>query len=405
MSRPGRLLAVIGPGLLVAATGVGAGDLATGAFSGSKLGVAVLWAVAFGAFLKFVLTEGLARWQIATGETLLAGAVRRLGVVVKVVFPLYLLPWSLFVGAALISACGVGMHSLVPVFDDPVVGKRVFGVALSLLGILLVRAGGYRLFEKVMAATIAVMFVTVVTTAVLVAPDLGKSAPDVSASAMPTRAEELAWTIALIGGVGGTLTVLCYGYWLREEGRDRPEDLGTMRLDLGVGYVMTGLFGAAMVVIGSTIPVDSKGADLVIRLADRLAEHLGTPGRWLFLAGAFGAFFSSLLGVWQAVPYVFADYWRLVRREQGDAVDTRARPYRLYLYALGIAPLIGLFVEFKQVQKAYAIFGAFFIPLLAVTLLLMNGRRSWVGDRFRNRWITVLVLLVAIAFFVYYPFR
>lgn len=69
------LLAVIGPGLLVAATGVGAGDLATGAFTGNKLGVAVLWAVALGAFIKFVLNEGLARWQLATGQTVLEGAL------------------------------------------------------------------------------------------------------------------------------------------------------------------------------------------------------------------------------------------------------------------------------------------------------------------------------------------
>ena len=36
------LLRIVGPGVLVAATGVGAGDLATGAFTGSKLGVAIL---------------------------------------------------------------------------------------------------------------------------------------------------------------------------------------------------------------------------------------------------------------------------------------------------------------------------------------------------------------------------
>ena len=79
-------LAIIGPGLLVAATGIGAGDLATAGFAGSSLGAAVLWTVVLGAFLKFVLNEGLARWQLATGETLLEGAVDRLGAPVKVVF-------------------------------------------------------------------------------------------------------------------------------------------------------------------------------------------------------------------------------------------------------------------------------------------------------------------------------
>jgi Mn2+/Fe2+ NRAMP family transporter len=73
------LLVMIGPGLLVAATGVGAGDLATGAFAGTKLGVAVLWAVIVGAGLKFLLNEGLARWQLATGDTLLEGCVAHFG--------------------------------------------------------------------------------------------------------------------------------------------------------------------------------------------------------------------------------------------------------------------------------------------------------------------------------------
>ena len=72
------LWAVLGPGLLVAATGIGAGDLATASFTGSILGTAVLWAAVVGAFLKYVVTEGLARWQLATGDTLLEGLVLRM---------------------------------------------------------------------------------------------------------------------------------------------------------------------------------------------------------------------------------------------------------------------------------------------------------------------------------------
>ena len=68
---------MLGPGLLLAATGVGGGDLATGSFVGGLLGTAVLWAVLVGALLKFVVTEGLARWQLATGDTLIEGAFAR----------------------------------------------------------------------------------------------------------------------------------------------------------------------------------------------------------------------------------------------------------------------------------------------------------------------------------------
>ena len=56
------MISLVGPGLMLAASGVGAGDLAGGAFAGMHLGTAVLWAVVVGAFFKYVITEGLARW-------------------------------------------------------------------------------------------------------------------------------------------------------------------------------------------------------------------------------------------------------------------------------------------------------------------------------------------------------
>ena len=55
--KPASLLQRVGPGLLIAATGVGAGDLATAGFAGARLGVIVLWAIVFGAAMKFVLNE------------------------------------------------------------------------------------------------------------------------------------------------------------------------------------------------------------------------------------------------------------------------------------------------------------------------------------------------------------
>src|SRR6187401_331635 len=106
-SRSGpSFFAIIGPGMIVAATGVGAGDLATGAFTGSKLGLAILWAVVLGAVLKFTVNEGLARWQLATGQTLLEGVARHLGRWAIGLFLAYLLFWTYFVASALMNACG-----------------------------------------------------------------------------------------------------------------------------------------------------------------------------------------------------------------------------------------------------------------------------------------------------------
>ena len=404
------ILSLIGPGLLVAATGVGAGDLATASFTGSQLGTAVLWAVVVGAFLKFVMTEGLARWQLATGETLLEGAVHRLGRGVGWLFLPYLLLWSFLVGSALMSACGVTLHAMIPVFEDASQGKVVFGMLSSVVGLALVLTGGYRLFERVMSVCIGVMFVTVLVTAALVWPSTSEVARGLLLPTIPDLQDGgLTWTVALMGGVGGTVTILCYGYWIREKGRSGTQFLRACRIDLGAGYTMTALFGIAMVIIGSTVEIEGGGANLLVALAERLAGPLGAPGKWVFLIGALGAVFSSLLGCWQAVPYLFADVWALTRQRRSvDALEsatvyTRSLPYRAYQLAIATVPMLGLFFSFREVQKVYAVAGALFIPMLALVLLILNGRRAWVGA-LKNRGLTVAVLLTALIFFAWIGF-
>ena len=405
----GKLLRVIGPGVLVAATGVGAGDLATASLTGASLGLAVLWAVLIGAFLKFVLNEGLTRWQLATGTTLVEGCVARLGRPVLWGFLLYLVVWSFLVAAALMSAVGVTMHAIRPLAgegpDAAKIDKIIYGVLLSLIAVGLVKLGGYRLFERVMGATIVVMFVTVVATAVAMRPPIGEFLSGLMLPTIPPGG--VSWTIALIGGVGGTVTVLCYGYWIREEGRAGIGDLKLCRIDLAVGYAMTAIFGVAMVVIGSSLePIEGGGATLVVKLAGQLENTFGAAGplvKWAFLAGAWGAVFSSMLGVWQSVPYLFADLWQLMRGrgEKDGRVDVTALPYQAYLYAIATVPILGLVAfDFQSMQKVYAVVGALFIPMLAAVLLVLNGRSDWVGERNRNSWWTTATLIGALVFFL-----
>jgi Mn2+/Fe2+ NRAMP family transporter len=224
---------------------------------------------------------------------------------------------------------------------------------------------------------------------------------------IPDQQGGLTWTVALMGGIGGTVTVLCYGYWIREVNRTGKDDLRTCRIDLAVAYAVTALFGIAMVIIGATIEIEGRGAGLLVTLSERLVENLGTAGRWLFLVGALGAVYSSLLGVWQAVPYLFADLWGLLRgqdqRESNGAtrVDTRSPAYRGYLAAMALLPMAGLFRGFGEVQKFYAVVGAWFFPFLALALLLLNGRSAWVGKDYRNRPLTVAVLVVVLLFFAW----
>ena len=57
----------------------------------------------------------------------------------------------------------------------------------------------------------------------------------------------------VLGGVGGTVTLLSYGYWIRETGRSGRDGIRTCRIDLTVAYVLSALFGMGMIIIGSRI--------------------------------------------------------------------------------------------------------------------------------------------------------
>jgi Mn2+/Fe2+ NRAMP family transporter len=286
--------------------------------------------------------------------------------------------------------------------------KIIYGVAHSLVAVLLIRWGGYRLFEKVMGACVAVMFLAVVATAVALGPPWGQVLSGLVMPRLPTGvAGGVSWTVALMGGVGGTVTILCYGYWIREEGRRGIGELATCRIDLASGYVLTALFGLSMVVIGQSLgQLEGGGARLMVEMARKLENTLGAAGplaKWVFLAGAWGAIFTSLLGVWQSVPYLFADLWGMGRGAASSepGVNTQGWAYQAYLYGIALVPIVGLVaVDFATMQKVNAVVGALFIPMLAAVLLLLNGRARWIGAAHKNSPATTAVLVGAVLFFL-----
>ena len=402
-------MAIIAPGILVATTGVGAGDLLTASIAGSKAGLAILWSAVIGSFMKWTLNEGIARWQMATDTTLLEGWVTKLGRWIQWVFIAYFLLWTFFVGGALITACGVAAASIIPL-GDPTTSKNIWGVAHSIAGLAVVWLGGFAIFEKVMQTFIAFKFVAVLVTAFLLVQNWGAVAhglivPSISFETLP-------WMLGVLGGVGGTVTLLSYGYWIREKGRTGEEGARICRIDLAVCYILTAIFGVSMVIIGSRIQLEGSGIRLAGQLAEQLEMVLGPSGRWIFLFGFWGAVFSSLIGVWQSAPYLFADFLSL-RKHKGAASSVevvatlrsidlkKTGAYRGYLIAIALVPMANLFMTVEKIQLAYAVMGAMFMPMLALTLLVLNNRTRWVGARFRNPWWINATLVATVLLFAY----
>jgi Mn2+/Fe2+ NRAMP family transporter len=393
----GGWLRVLGPGLAIAATGVGAGDMVAAAVAGSRFGMQVAWAALLGALLKYVLNEGLARWQLATGKTLLEGWVAHLGRWVSFVFLAYLVLWSFVVAGALISACGLAAHALVPA-----VGVEAWGVLHSLVGAAVVLTVGYAAFERLIKLFIGVMFVTLVGCAALVAPPAQSVARAITDAALP--AGGTVFVMGIIGGVGGSVTLLSYGYWIRERGWEGQRRVRTVRADLAVAYAITGIFGLAVIVLATHLlhadGVEVAGSSGVVRMATMLEGVVGPFGRWTFLVGFWGAVSTSLLGVWQGVPYLFADFVGMLRGGAAARVDVRSAEYRAFVIWLALPPLLLLvFGRPVMLIVAYSVVGALFMPFLAATLLYLNSRRRLVGDALRSGIATNLLLWLCLALF------
>jgi Mn2+/Fe2+ NRAMP family transporter len=398
-----RVANVIGPGLLVAAAGIGAGDIVSSTMAASAYGLTLLWVVVLAAFLKSVLNEGIARWQLATDTTALEGWCRHLPWWVRTYFAIYLVIWTVSVSAALTSATGLGTANL----TGGVVPRPWGAVAHSLAGGTLVLIGGFRGFDKVMKVLIATMFFSIIACAVLTFSDAreavrGVVVPRIAPGAGPT-------VLSVLGGIGGSIAMLAYNYWLREEKMVGPQWLRFVRVDTAIAYLFTGIFGISVMIVANKAfylaGVEITNAQAVTKMAETLGAIMGPLGFYAYAVGFWAAVFASLLGVWQSTPYLFADYYGLLRNYPRATRDkltmVTSTPYRLALLFITIVPLPFAFIDQPLFMiRTFTIVGSLFIPFLAATLLYLNNVHIPLESGVpRNSLLTNAVLTLALIVF------
>ena len=389
---------IVGPGLVAAATGVGAGDLAATLAAGSKYGYTLLWAAVIGCLVKIALAEATGRWHLATGSTIFAGWWS-LGRWTAVFFGIYVVVWGFVYGAAGMSSTALPLHAMFPA-----VSFNVWAVLSGIAGLVIVLFSRYEVFEKITAVLVAVTFVTVVSAAALAVPNV----PDLLAGLVPTFPDGgLLYSLGLIGGVGGTITMAAYGYWITAKGWRDAAWMKVMRLDNSIAYVMTGIFVVSMMIVGAELLYSAnialEGEGSLLTVGGELGDQFGEVMRWSFLIGFWATSFTSIIGVWNGVSLLFADFaasvQARVRGAEPPDADHRASVkspwFRGYVLWLTFPPMLLLFLgEPIQLIVLYGALGAAFMPFLALTLLwLMNSSR--VPAEHRNGWLSNTTLSAA----------
>ncbi len=360
-------LSDIGPGLLLAATGIGVGDMVSSTIAGAEYGLTLVWALVAGVLIKFAITEGAARWQLSTGVTLIEGWRDALPRLIVAAFFIYFVIWSYFVSSALVTA-----SALVPAAIVPGVPLPVWGVVHALAALAMVWMGRYERFLAIIKWFVGLKFGAIIASALLIVLWSGADW-----SATGARSEfSTAYTLSLIGGVGGTVTLLSYAYWMREAGWVGPERLPTARADLLMSFALVFVFCFSMIFLATQVDwtgqILDEGPRLCLLLANRIGQEIGPIGRTVFLVGFWGTAFSSVLGVWHGVAYLFDDLFHLWRREPRTGQQGRA--YRAWAGYLTLASMSALVIQRPVwLVFAYTVVGSLFFPFAIFTLLWLNN--------------------------------
>lgn len=385
--------------------------------AGAEYGMVLLWAAVLGTALKLALAEGVGRWHLASASTLLDGW-RRLGYWATVFFGVYIVIWGFVYGATAMGAVGLPLNAL---FGG--LSVRYWAMIAGVLGLVLVWIQRYEVFEKFITVLVLIKFVSVVSIAVLVAPDLG---PVFDGLIPRLPAGSAVYVLGLIGGVGGTITMAAYGYWMIAKGWKGTGWLSMMRLDNTIGYVMTGIFVVAMLIVGANILFGQQlveGDSGLLVLGDALAQRYGQWARILFLIGFLAVTWTSLLGMWNGVSLLFTDWTRTIRLPHGAKAEIgagtdgdgpttatatgyearaaeRSLPFRAYLLWLTVPPMGLLFFDKPfAVTLVYGVLGAAFMPFLGITLMLLLNSKRIARDG-RSGWLSNFLLTAASALFV-----
>ena len=179
------------------------------------------------------------------------------------------------------------------------------------------------------------------------------------------------------------------------------------RADLTVSFGLVLVFCLSMIFLATQIDwtgqILDEGPRLCLLLADRIGAEIGPIGRTVFLIGFWGAAFSSVLGVFHGVPFLFDDMFRLWRRSERGG--QQGRPYRVWAGYLTLASISALVIGRPVwLVFVYTVVGSLFFPFVIATLLWLNNSRHTPGST-RNGVLVNVVLGAALLLYVFLAAR
>ena len=377
-----------GPGFLVTAAFIGPGTVTTCSLAGAQFGYTLIYALVFATVTTIILQGMTGRLSLGSNHDL-AQSLRE--------FPQSRMTRSIFIvltlssitfGCAAYEAGNIigGTLGLETVTSVP---NKYWVALISLLAVLILGLGKYKLVEKLLIFLVFLMSVSFLTTLIIIKPNLLSLLKGIVPS-FPNNSLYL--ILALVG-----TTVVPYNLFLHsaavKEKWHTVADLKKVKKDLLLSVTLGGIISIS-IVMTSAVAFYEKGMvpQDGIQLAQQLKPLFGTFTNFLFGLGFFAAGMSSAL----TAPYAAAFASSGVLGWKGGPDSKKFKAVWLGVIVIGfivsslnLKPLA--VIVFAQAANGIV------LPMASIFLLIvLNNRQRMrqLANNIRQNIIGTLIVLI-----------
>jgi Mn2+/Fe2+ NRAMP family transporter len=346
-----RFWTSFGPGLLWAAAAIGVSHLVQSTRAGADAGFALAGVILLALILKYPFFEYGPRYAAATGESLVEGYAR-IGRWAVWLYLLITISTALIVQVAVVALTA---FLLVYIFGLdlplPVVGGVVVGGCAGLLFL-----GRYKLLDATIKVILVLLGLSTLIAALITVPraDFGTLAlwpGGVVGSAVP-----FAFLLALMGWMPSAIdTAVWSSLWTlaKNEATGTTVTVADAQLDFRIGYIGTGLFAFAFLILGAGLmyasgeSFSSQGIAFATQLVDLYSTTLGAWMRPLVMVAVLTTMVSTSLTVIDGFPRAIERSIHRLVIPVDTPVVSAARIYWAAILAMwiGTVVVLALFVQ------------------------------------------------------------
>jgi Mn2+/Fe2+ NRAMP family transporter len=384
-----KLVRSLLPGIFLFGFCIGTGSVTAMAKAGADYGMALLWTVLLSCLITFYLIVLYGELTLVTGETALQAFRRHVhpaaGWFFVVTLTAHVCGSVIGVMGILADVCHVWSRSLLDGGIPPLAFALFFVSAVYALFL----DGRMRVFERVLAAVVAVMVVCFLLSLLVTAPPIGQIARGLLPR-IPEVGDERSAFLVIASMVGTTVfsgLFILRGSLVQEAGWTL-DDLGVQRRDAGFSAGMMFLTSASIMAAGAgTLHVAGIRLESASQMVSLLEPLAGPFATGIFATGIVAAGLSSQFPNVTLLPCLLNDYY-----ERGRSL--RRGDYRVMVLAISV---LGLVVPVFQARPVAVMlvsqaFGALVLPATVAGLLYLGNLRSLMGP---HRFGPVRNLLLA----------